>query len=146
MLEEIYVGNETGLRTATGKLARLYAEHKKLRIAVYEYKPRSLNQNNISHAWYAEIAKQLPEDNASGWKSYCKLHHGIPILRFDDEEFKEFYDGSIKKLTYEEKLTAMKYLPVTSWMNTTQFTVYLEEVRNDFINRGIVLEYPDEQG
>ena len=103
-------------------------------------KPRSAAQNAFSHAWYEEIASALPEDDALGWKCYCKLHHGVPILRAEDEEFRTAYDGSIKPLPYEKKLIAMRVFPVTSRMNTRQLTKYADAVRDDFAARGVILE------
>ena len=102
-------------------------------------KPRSAAQNAFSHAWYEEIARALPEDDALGWKCYCKLHHGVPILRAEDEEFRAAYDGSIKPLPYEKKLIAMRVFPVTSRMNTAQLTKYADAVRDDFAARGVLL-------
>ena len=102
-------------------------------------KGRTLPQNSFSHAWYEEIAQALPEDDALGWKSYCKLHHGVPILRAEDEEFRAAYDAAIKSLTYEQKLAAMRVLPVTSRMNVKQLTKYADAVRDDFAVRGVVL-------
>jgi len=103
-------------------------------------KPRSRAQNAFSHAWYGEIAQALPEDDALGWKCYCKLHHGVPILRAEDEAFREAYDGAIKSLPYERKLLAMRVFPVTSRMNTRQLTKYADAVRDDFAARGVLLE------
>jgi hypothetical protein len=103
-------------------------------------------QNRLSHAWYGEIAKVLDSDTAEGWKCYCKLHHGVPIMRRDDAEFKQVYDNAIKGLSYEKKLKIMKILPVTSLMNTKQLTEYLENVQMDFTFKGVKLDFPDEIG
>lgn len=104
---------------------------------------RSTEQNSISHAWYSQIANELPEDDALGWKCYCKLHHGVPILRAEDAQFKEFYDSAIKGMDYEKKLTAMRFLPVTSLMDKPQLSAYLESVQADFMRRGVMLEFPE---
>ncbi len=106
---------------------------------------RSLDQNSLSHAWYEQLAQELKEDTALGWKAYCKLHHGVPILRAEDPEFREFYDGAVKGMPYERKLTAMKFLPVTSLMNKHQLSQYLEVVKADFAGRGVLLEFPPDQ-
>lgn len=79
---------------------------------------------------------------ALGWKCYCKLHHGVPILRAEDDEFREAYDGAIKGLTYEQKLLVMRVFPVTSRMTTKQLTKYAEAVRDDFASRGVHLDFP----
>lgn len=118
----------------------LNAEHP-FEVVVRELqKPRTRGQNKFSHAWYGEIAEALPEDDALGWKCYCKLHHGVPILRAEDEEFRAAYDGSIKPLAYEKKLIAMRVFPVTSRMNTRQLAKYADAVRDDFAARGVHLE------
>ncbi|OAE52859.1 hypothetical protein A7J71_17980 [Achromobacter insolitus] len=107
-----------------------------------EIKPkgRTPAQNAFSHAWYEEISEAFPEDDELGWKCYCKLHHGVPILRAEDEEFRLAYDGTIKGLTYEQKLLAMRVFPVTSRMNVGQLTKYANAVRDDFAARGLLLE------
>ncbi|AMG36268.1 recombination protein NinB [Achromobacter xylosoxidans] len=118
----------------------LDAEHPYEVLVRERQKPRTRAQNAFSHAWYGEIAEALPEDDALGWKCYCKLHHGVPILRAEDEEFRAAYDGSIKPLPYEKKLIAMRVFPVTSRMNTRQLTKYADAVRDDFAARGVILE------
>ncbi len=108
-------------------------------VARFEPKKRTKDQNAFSHAWYEEISLALPEDDALGWKCYCKLHHGVPILRAEDEEFRAAYDTAIKGLTYEQKLLAMRIMPVTSRMNVRQLTKYADAVRDDFAARGVAL-------
>lgn len=105
---------------------------------------RSLDQNAISHAWYEQLARELREDDAIGHKCYCKLHHGVPILRAEDGEFREAYDATIKGMNYEQKLKAMRILPVTSLMTKPQLSKYLEAIQSDFDRRGVRLEFPDE--
>lgn len=105
---------------------------------------RSELQNALSHSWYVELAQKLDSDNADGWKCYCKLHHGVPIMRRDDDEFREVYDTALKGLTYEKKIQVMKILPVTSLMNTVQLNEYLENVQADFESKGVFLLFPNE--
>lgn len=140
----LIIHSESSLQSGLGELRELYRKHKYLEVRVKEGKARSLDQNAISHAWYEQIARELREDNALGWKAYCKLHLGVPILRMDDEEFKKFYDGAIKGLTYEQKLEAMKYIPVTSIMSKMQLSMYLEAMQEDFFKRGVMLQFPEE--
>lgn len=105
---------------------------------------RTVDQNALSHTWYAEIADALREDDEVGWKCYCKLHHGVPILRTEDEEFRQVYDSTIKGLSYDKKLEVMRFFPVTSLMDRKQMSKYLELVRDDFYARGVLLEFPKE--
>ena len=102
---------------------------------------RTLDQNGQLRVWYEQIARELPEDDLQGWERYCKLHHGIPILRADDMKFKSFYDMALKNLSYENKLMAMDYTPVTRWMKTDQINRYFEAMQSDFLKRGVSLEF-----
>lgn len=104
-------------------------------------KKRTLDQNGQLRVWYEQMAKELPEDNLQGWERYCKLHHGIPILRADDDQFRQFYDKALKGLDYEFKLKAMDYTPVTRLMITEQFNRYFESLQDDFLKRGVSLEF-----
>lgn len=106
-------------------------------------KNRTDLQNRLSHAWYQQLANELKENDSLGWKCYCKLHFGVPILRAEDDEFRKVYDGAIKSMTYENKLEVMKILPVTSLMKTKQLTKYLDEMKGWFETwEGVILEYP----
>jgi hypothetical protein len=137
------INSETSLQSFLGEMRELFGKHKFVKVNAKIGKARSLDQNAISHVWYEQIARELKDDDALGWKCYSKLHHGIPILRAEDEEFRTFYDGALKQLSYEKKLEAMKYLPVTSLMTKPQLTKYLEALQNDFANRGVRLEFPE---
>lgn len=106
--------------------------------------PRTLAQNAGTHVLYEIIAAALPEDDALGWKCYCKLHHGVPILRAEDDLFRETYDSAIKRLPYEKKLALMRYLPVTSLMDKKQINKYIDALRADFEPRGVILELAGE--
>lgn len=134
--------SESALQSMFGDMRELFAAHKFLKVSAKTGKARSLDQNAISHAWYEQIARELREDDALGWKCYAKLHLGVPILRTEDDEFRAFYDQSIKGLTYEQKLAAMKFLPVTSLMTKPQLSKYLEAMQADFAQRGVRLEFP----
>lgn len=106
--------------------------------------PRTLAQNAGTHVLYEIIAQALPEDDALGWKCYCKLHHGVPILRAEDPEYREIYDASIKAMAYEQKLKVMRYFPVTSLMDKKQINKYIEALQADFEPRGVILELEGE--
>ena len=140
----LIINSEISLQNALGVLREEYRQHKYVEVKTKAGQARSLDQNAISHAWYGQIARELREDDEAGWKAYCKLHHGVPILRAEDDEFKKFYDTAIKGLDYEQKLVAMKYMPVTSIMTKPQLSAYLEEMQKDFRQRGVQLEFPEE--
>ena len=139
------VNSESALQAFIGDMRDLFKQHKFVKVSAKIGKARSLDQNAISHCWYEQLARELKEDDALGWKAYCKLHHGVPILRAEDEQFRDFYDRTLKvTLAYDQKLDAMKFLPVTSLMTKPQLSKYLEAVRDDFMKRGVMLEFPEE--
>ena len=141
---KLTVNSETTLQAAIGELREQFRVRKYLTVSVNAGKGRSLDQNAISHAWYAQVARELREDDERGVKRFCKLHFGVPILRAEDEEFRLAYDAAIRgRLSYEEKLQAMDILPVTSRMTTVQLSRYMEDVQGHFLGRGVRLEFPE---
>jgi hypothetical protein len=136
------VNSAESLQRFIGETREQYERHKFLRISVKAGKDRSLPQNSLTHAWYGQIARELREDDELGWKCYCKLHHGVPLMR-EDDEFRATYDAVIKPLTYEQKLIAMRCWPVTSLMTKEQLSKYAEAVQADFLHRGVRLEFPE---
>lgn len=142
-MSEIILNSETALQSFIGDIRQRWQRSKFLRVVVRE-RSRSLDQNAVTHAWYAQLARELPENDALGWKCYAKLHHGVPILRAEDDEFRDFYDAALKWQSYERKLAAMKQLPVTSIMSVPQLTAYMAAVQDDFASRGVwlVVETP----
>lgn len=137
------INSETALQSVIGELREMWNLYKYVKLNAKTGKARSLDQNAISHAWYEQLSRELREDDALGHKCYCKLHHGVPILRAEDEEFREAYDAVIKGLTYEQKLIAMRHWPVTSIMTKEQLSKYLEAMQADFAKRGVRLEFPE---
>ena len=138
------INSDVSLQRFIGDIREIYFKSRYVKITSKVGKARSLDQNAISHAWYAQLARELREDDELGWKCYSKLHIGVPILRAEDEEFRVFYDSAVKGLTYEQKLQAMKFIPVTSIMTKPQLSKYLELMIYDFKQRGVVLEFPAE--
>ena len=104
---------------------------------------RSDLQNRLSHSWYGDLAENLKENDAIGYKCFCKLHFGVALMRAEDDEFREVYDAAIKALSYDNKLAIMKILPVTSLMNTKQLSSYLEQMKSYYLeHNGFDLKYP----
>lgn len=139
------INSDSSLQSFIGEIREMYRVHRYIKATAKTGKARSLDQNAIGHAWYEQLARELREDDALGHKCYCKLHHGVPILRAEDAEFREAYDAVVKGLTYEQKLIAMRVWPVTSIMNKEQKSKYLESVKMDFGGRGVRLEFPESE-
>lgn len=128
----LYVNSQPGLSAAIGELRALWDEHKFLRVSIRTGRDRSAELNDLSHVWYEQVHRETREDDPLGVKCYCKLHHGVPILRAESGDFRSIYDAGIKCLSYEQKLLAMRFIPVTSEMTVKQMVRYLDEVRDDF--------------
>lgn len=106
---------------------------------------RSVDQNSISHAWYSEVSRALQDRSPLSVKCESKLTCGVPILRAEDDDFRAFYDKSVRQtLSYEEKLDAMKFLPVTSLMSVKQLSQYLEDLQQYWGKQGVYLAFPDD--
>lgn len=135
--------NEIRLQQAIGQLRQDFKASGYLRLSWSADKSRSGSQNAISHCWYEQIANELAEDTPAGVKRFCKLHYGVPIMRRDDEDFRELYDASIKPLPYEQKLQAIGLIPVTSLMNVSQLSEYLTELKEAYRGR-VDLQFPQD--
>jgi hypothetical protein len=143
-MSEHVLNSETALQSFIGDLREQWRVRRFLTVKVRAGKDRSLNQNAISHAWYAQVARELREDDERGVKRFCKLHFGVPILRAEDADFRAAYDGAIRStLTYEQKLVAMDMLTVTSIMSTLQLHQYMLDMQGHYYGR-VALEFPDD--
>ena len=107
---------------------------------------RSVEQNNLQRLLLNEISEQLGDQTPEEVRGYCKLTLGVPILRAENEIFREKYDKTVKGLPYETKLEIMTEpldLPVTRIMSVKQKTDYLDAIYRHFGERGLVLTQPE---
>ena len=108
---------------------------------------RSEMQNRTVFMWYREIAKAKGDETATDVRAYWKLHYGVPILREDNDDFREDYDQIVRPLSYENKLKIMVEpldLPVTRIMSVDQMQRYMEEVEKYGYSFGVELTIPNE--
>ena len=143
---KLIVNSDQSLQDAIGELRQQYGAKRYVSVQITAGKARTLDQNAIAHVWYEQVARELREDDAAGVKCFCKLHFGVPILRDENDEFREKYDRIIKPMRYDEKLELMEWFPVTSLMTTPQLSKYLEKVQAHYQGRGVWLEFPAERG
>lgn len=143
MSDSMVINSTESLQSAFGRLRNAFMSYKYLQVSVRKGKDRSLKQNSHSHAWYGQLERELPEDDASGWKCFCKLHFGVPILRAEDPDFREMYDAKLRPLPYETKLLLMRWIPVTSLMTKAQLKNYETAMQEHFARHGVTLDYPD---
>ena len=106
---------------------------------------RSLRQNKLQRLWMNEISQQLGDQTPEEVRGYCKLTIGVPILRAENERFRERYDKIVRPLPYEQKMALMMEpldFPITRLMTTKQATAYLDGVHRHFSEKGVVLTDP----
>lgn len=111
-------------------------------------KRRTIDQNKLQRKWCAEAAAQ-GDMTADEYRGQMKLHHGVPILRRDSDEFREKYDRLIRPRDYAEKLELMQEpidFQVTRLMTTRQKAEYLDSVYVDLTGRGFRLTDPGLRG
>ena len=109
-------------------------------------KRRTVAQNRTQRLWLNEIAEQLGDRTAEEVRGYSKLVFGVPILRAENETFREKYDRLIRPLPYETKLEFMMEpldFPVTRLMSTSQLTRYLDAMAKHFAEQGVRLTDPE---
>lgn len=104
---------------------------------------RSKDQNALQWLWASEASHQLGDRTADEMQRTWKLHHGVPILREDSAEFREIYDRCLKPLSYELKVEAMRFLPITSDMKVRQMVRYLDTIQRECAEAGLKLTDPD---
>lgn len=123
----------------------LRAQDTPFTISITPGKRRSIYQNRLQRKWMKEAADQLRDESAEGYRAYCKLHFGVPILRSENEDFCRAYDQWIRPLSYEAKLAYMSVpldFPVTRLMTVKQKKQYLADVEVYLRGLGVKLTDP----
>ena len=137
------INSADSLSVVIGELRKLFKEIRYFTVTINTGKKRTLNQNAISHAWYLQVSREEGEYTPENIKNLCKFHFGLPILRGEDEEYNSYCADVIDPLPYENKIKAMTYMPVTSFMSTKQLSEYMEHVQRHYAGR-VNLEFPEE--
>ena len=120
--------------------------HLPFTVDVTRGKRRSVEQNRLQRLWLNEVAEQLGDRTPEEVRGYCKLTLGVPILRAENETFRERYDAIVRPLPYEQKLQIMMEpldMPVTRIMSTDQKTRFLDAMHRHWAEQGLVLTDPD---
>lgn len=139
-MPEIIINSDRTLFEGLGIVRAAYDESKFIRLIVRK-KVRSLDQNAQAYVWYEQIGLELSDHTALDARCVSKLVEGVPLLRSIDSEFREFYDKAIKWMTYEEKLEAMKHVPVTSRLPVDTMSLYLEAMQRLWAKRDVTLRF-----
>ena len=126
----------------------LKSQKRPFTVDITKGKQRSTEQNKLQRLWLNEIAEQLGDQTPEEVRGYCKLRFGVPILRAENEAFRERYDAVVKPLPYEAKLAIMMEpldLPVTRLMKTEQTTRYLDAIAQHYAEQGVRLTQPEDR-
>ena len=134
-MEKIKINSETTLSEAIGRIRAVFKEKRYFTITITIGKARTLPLNATTHVWYNQVAIEEGEYTPEEVKCLCKFHFGLPIIRATDEELNIFCCEVIDQMTYENKIKAMKFLPVTSRMTTKQIISYMEHVQAHYFGR-----------
>lgn len=117
-------------------------------IKIYKGKQRTNSQNKTQRLWINEACEFLQDRTTEELRAYLKLHYGVPILRNEDDDFREAYDRIIKPHSYEDKLAMMAVpldFPVTRLMRTKQKAQYLDAIYQHIVgDLGCQLTIPNE--
>jgi hypothetical protein len=114
-------------------------------VEITDGRRRSVSQNKLQRLWLLEIAEQLGDQTPEEVRGYCKLTLGVPILRAENDEFREKYDAVLKALSYQSKVAIMMEplnLPVTRVMTVDQKSRYLDGIHRHFSEQGLALTDP----
>lgn len=125
-----------------------YLKQRKLpfTVDIADGRRRSSEQNRLQRLWLNEIAEQLGDRTAEEIRGEAKLQFGVPILRAENEAFREKYDRIIKPLPYAAKVELMMEpidFPVTRLMTVEQNARYLDAMSRHYVAQGIALTDPD---
>ena len=130
-----------------GKLATFLSARTKfpLTVTVTQGVSRRPAQNRLAQRWYTDVSRQLGDQTHEEVRAFCKLHFGVPILRSENEAFRQSYDRTMKHLPYEEKLAAVQAfdLPVTRLMTVKQMTAFMDEMQRHWAGLGVRLTDPE---
>ncbi len=107
---------------------------------------RTLAQNALAFKWYQEIAAARQDMTVNEVRAECKLTFGVPILRRDNEKFRESYDRCLADKSYESQMEFIEFteLPVTRIMNKKQLSEYMDKIDAVCRQRGIILTHPED--
>ena len=141
-----------GMRVNTKKLLNDHIQNARLMFelhsditcdAIKTPKKRSLPQNDISHAWYLELAKQ-GDMTFDEYRTYCKYKFGLAIMLSGDDEQKATFQRVMKSISYEDRLAIVSKMAVTSTFKKSEMAQYLDEMQRHFTQQGFILTNREE--
>lgn len=143
---KVSVNSSARLSQAIRELTAMYKQNRFLVMSLRPGKDRTLDQNALWFAMYQRIAEMTGMDDVEDARRYCKLHHGVPIMRRADADFRDGWNRLFLDLPYEVKLRLMgpcamfgpDGFPVTRLFNRAQGISYTESIVEEFSEKGVV--------
>ena len=143
MTDRIAVNSAPRLTEAITRLTAMFREKKYVVVSLRPGKDRTLDQNALWFAMYQRIAEMTNMGDVEDARRYCKLHVGVPIMRKDDDSFREGWNRVFLNLDYETKLELMgpcavfgpDGFPVTRLFNRAQGIAYTDRIVAEFAGR-----------
>lgn len=111
-------------------------------ITIREGVIRTNPQNDLLWKWNEEIARWRGDTTPEEVHRENKLRIGCRI-RMRDDAFLAFI-SKLSGLSYEEKLEAMDFIPVTSAFTKAEMQEYLDTVYRVWAERGVSLTVPED--
>lgn len=114
-------------------------------VTVTQGASRSSLQNRLAQRWFTDVSRQLGDQSHEDVRAECKHMIGVPILRAENEAFRQSYDATIGGLPYEAQIAAIKAMdvPVTRLMTTKQMTAFMDEMNRHWSSMGFRLTDPE---
>jgi len=118
-----------------------------LTVTVTQGASRAPAQNRLAQRWFTDVSRQLGDQTHEDVRADCKVTFGVPILRAENEAFRQSWDATIGVLDHESQRTAVKNLdvPVTRLMTAKQMTAFMDEMQRHWSGMGFRLTDPDAQ-
>lgn len=103
---------------------------------------RSAAQKRLSHVWFRYIAGETGMTEKEVW-ALAKWDYGFPILMEHGKpaisnSYTQLYD-LLSPLDYEQRMLLLLEIPITTVMNMTQMSMFLESIETEYISKGIPL-------
>lgn len=143
MADRIAVNSAPRLSEAITRLTAMFREKKYVVVSLRPGKDRTLDQNALWFAMYQRIAEMTNMGDVEDARRFCKLHVGVPIMRKDDDSFRDGWNRVFLNLDYETKLELMgpcavfgpDGFPVTRLFNRAQGIAYTDRIVAEFAGR-----------
>ena len=110
-------------------------------ITMKEGVARTIPQNSLLHVWFEQISKHFGDTTPAQVKGDCHFKWGLSI-RLRDPQFAWIWNESAAPLSEERqrKVLSTKVFSVSSGMEKTELTEYMNEIEQFYAPQGVMLK------